>query len=410
MPHFSSIQRCRFSSASRTTVLFMAAVTVLSVSAGSVPAASPPLARRPLAAVGAKVDWQLDLHLRQTVSIKSFRLVGGYLLVLTSDGGVRAIDAATGRLAWTRWLAEPGDVLRPPVACPSAAFDTFVFTRAHDVLLIDAKRGLETGRIELEETGIGSAAASSEMIFVTAPDHRIQTYRIKDGMGMKAVRTVGSLHLDPLYLADKDLLIVADGSGLVAGITGADLTKRFAKHFPYEARGGLAVHGDTLYFATGEPTLYGLDCETGATVLEYRLRKPPAGGPVVTSTSIFQSMRFGGVQRIGVDMEWPNWYVEEAKQFLAEWPGQVVLLRHDGKIMLVRQETGEKQAVVDVGPIARGVHNVWTDAVMVVSQRGHVRCIRPKNAPPLTLIDFRPPAVANPSPEGSDTDAGSENE
>gem|GEM_PF-6562504 len=87
-----------------------------------------------------------------------------------------------------------------------------------------------------------------------------------------------------------------------------------------------------------------------------------------------------------------------------------MLLCHDGKIMLVRQETGEKQAVVDVGPIARGVHNVWTDAVMVVSQRGHVRCIRPKNAPPLTLIDFRPPAVANPSPEGSDTDAGSENE
>jgi len=309
---------------------------------------------------------------------------------------VRAIRADVGRLVWVRWLVEPGDILRPPVAYHSTEMDAVVFTCIVDVVFLDPKTGLELKRIKLRSASLTPVALAEEVIYSVGPERRMGAVGIKDGLPKLRMRTHGELRIPPLYLPDTDLLVLADDTGTVAGVRGRDRAPRFAKQFSRDAQGWLAADAHAVYFCTAEPRVYGLDRSTGDTVLEYRLPKPPAGGPVVTRTSIYQATYGGGVQRIGVNPEWPNWFADQAKQFLAEWPRQVVLLRTDGKVELVRRETGESQAILDVGPVAEGISNVWTDAAIVASRAGQIQCIRPVEAKPLALADFRPLPTTQP--------------
>ena len=364
----------------------------------------------PLARAGARLAWQVALPLKFTTSIRSYHLVDEYLYAIGTDGRVRAVRADTGEHVWTMRITEPGTGLWPPTAYRSFDVNAVVFTLGDDVLFLAPATGLEVGAagrndqdgrpvrrigpVRLASASVASVAVSPDYVFATSPGQRVGRYDIKNSYRGWQVGTPALLRLAPVYLGQYDLLLVTDVGGTLAGIDADDGERVFSRQLKGEPVGWLTADEEAVYVATTEPRLYALHAETGQVQLEYRLPGRPAGGPIVTETSVYQATVNGGVQRVGKEPDWKNWVVPEARQFLAEWPHRVVLLRTDGKIALVRRrppQVGETLEVLDVGAVAHAVSNPRTDVVIVATSRGEIRGLRPLGAEPLTPADFRPP-------------------
>ncbi len=390
----------------------LAGLLAASAAPGSAAARRPGGYYGPLARAGARLAWRTPLPLKCTGAIRSYRLLDEYLYAIGADGKVWAIRADTGERVWTRRLARPEEKLWPPTAYRSPDLRAVVFTSLDKAVFLDPATGLEIektdqddqgeprtrtmGPVRLRSATLASVAASPEHVFAIAPNNRVRRYDIADSYESWQMETPGRVRLAPVFLARYDLLLVADTGGQVAGVSGADRTRKFTRQLQGEPVGWLAADHEAVCVATSEPRLYTVDLATGQVQLEYRLPGRPTGGPVVTETSVYQATRHG-LQRVGKKQEFPNWLAPEAKCFLAEWPRRVVLLRSDGKIDLVRRETGESLDLVDLGQEKfDGAGNPWNDAVILASPQGEIWCLRPIGAGPLTPADFRPPAPEMP--------------
>jgi len=386
-----------------------AVIPVATVTADPPPASAPDR----LAAAGARLAWRVPLALPFTASIRSYHLVDEYLYAIGSDGVVRSIRADTGQHLWTRQLVDAGETLWPPTAYHSAELGAVVFTRLLNVLLLDPATGSDrenrdqNGRagsrerkivrgLRLKDPTSASVAVSAEKLFAVSIGRRLQSYDITTGDPSWRAATPATVRLAPLYLSDGDQLLVADEGGLIVGIDATTKARQFARQLHGEPTGWLAADAKAVYVATSEPRLYALDRAKGETLLEHHLPGRPLGGPAVTAKSVYQALVGGGLQRVSLDPQSKGWLAPHGKRFLAEWPDRAVLLSTDGRIVFVEPNTGKSLAVLDLGDVADGVSNVFTDAVMVASSRGEVRCIRPIGARALTGADFRPPPTQAP--------------
>lgn len=385
------------------------------------------LNHRQLSQVGGRVAWGVPLSMKFTTTVRSAHLVNEHLCVIGSDGRAWAIRADTGERAWSRLLAKPGQTLWPPTAIASPDAEAIVFARMDDVIFLEPATGLglevkeqdengetqtrDVGPVRLRSVSLASAAASLDHVFVIAPGHRVRRYDVADNYEHWQADMPALLRVAPVYLPDRDLLLVVDTSGMFAGIDGQDRHKKFARQLKGEAVGWLAADQTVAYVATSKSELVALSLETGEPVLEESLPGRPVGGPVVTETGVYQATT-SGVLRIAKNAEGKNWHVPATKQFLAEWPRHSVLLGDDDTLAFVAPGTGRLLATVDLGGKFTGVSNAHTDAVILVSPRGQVCCIRPIGAKPLVPADFRPPSVpaAEAGGELAEGEAGTEAE
>ena len=361
------------------------------------PAAEPPVEQLRRARV--RRAWHVSLPLKLTTKIDAYHLVGGFLFAVGTDGRVRAVRADTGELAWTRQINTPGSsALWAPISAWLDNQHVIVFTRPSDLLFFDPITGFEVEGLEkreLHEPTVSSVAISSDTIFAAEPGGRFRAYPFGKGVPRWQLRTVGLLRFPPLYLADRDLLIVADESGRVSGISGSTRKDVFAVDVDGAPRGELVADSENLYVVSANARLYSIQLDDGDLEWKYLLPNRPAAGPVVTKTSVYQAVIGGGVQRVGLQQEWPNWFAKDAKQFLSEWTDRVALLQTDGKIAIARLQTGQTLAVIDPGEPVRAVSNRFNDAMILAGRHGEIRCYRPIGSPKLTLADFGvvPPKV-----------------
>jgi hypothetical protein len=244
---------------------------------------------------------------------------------------------------------------------------------------------------------VSSVAVTEDYVFQAAPRKRIRKYSIERDIQTFQVGIDGEITLAPVYLPERDLLLMADRDGTVAGVVAKTHETVFSAKLKGQPIGWLAADENAVYVVTTEPRLHVLDLNDGHERLEgypqgYLLPSGPRGAAVVTKDSVFVALEKGGLQRVGKELKWPNWVSPEACRFLAGWPDRLVLQRNDGQLMFVRPETGEIRTVIDVGKGFEGLSNTRNDAVILASPRGDVRCLRPVEAAPLTAASFRPVA------------------
>lgn len=387
-------------------VAVLAVVIVVATAVSPAAAQSPQQLRR----AGMRRAWRVSLPLKMTTKIDAYHLVGGHLFAVGTDGQVRAVRADTGELVWTRQINTPGSsALWAPISAWIDNKHVIVFTRPSDLLFFDPAGGYEAEglqRRELREPTVSSVAISSDTIFAAEPRGRFRAYPFGKDAPRWQLRTKGLLRLPPLYLAERDLLIVADESGRVSGISASTRDSVFAVDVDGTPRGQLVVADQSLYVVSANARLYAFELDHGDMEWKYLLPNRPVGGPAVTKTSAYQAVVGGGVQRVGLKQVWPNWFATDAKQFLAEWPDRVALLQTDGKIAIARLQTGQTLSVIDPGETIRAVSNPFSDAIIVAGPRGEIRCYRPIGSSKLTLANFGvvPPKIESSEAEKTEQD------
>jgi hypothetical protein len=233
------------------------------------------------------------------------------------------------------------------------------------------------------------------VIYVTSVDHQLWRYEMDRPVVDWKIRVVGGIDIGPSYSWSRDQVYLMEERGYLLSATGEKKVQVFAKDLGAGPVGGLVLSGDALYIATENERLHVLDARTGQERWTRRLRSRPDRGPAVTQRAVYQFVHDYGVYRF--DLQEPQkgmWHLESAKSLLAEWPDRTVFLLEDGRIGLVRPDSGEITARVHYGQVHRSVINTRNDAVFLVSPDGAIRCIRPAGARPLTVADFRPVSPA----------------
>ena len=361
--------------------------------------------------------WEVRLPMRLTQRLRSCDLLDGFLFATGTDGVVRAIDATTGRVLWISSVVEQGEPLHPPVLHRTGDRPLVAFTRSNDVILLDLATGFAVNRVELQAPPVASAAVSTSLVFVPSVSGRLRSYQLRSGLAEFPIGVSGLLASAPVYVPAHDLLLGFDTNGVMAAITAAEELPegaskrrvRFAIQTGARPVGRLGFDERTMYAATADGLLHAVDYLEGEPVWRYRLAGFPEGGPVVTAGSVYQAVLGGGVHRIGKEPMTPNWFDPQARQFLAEWPDGPALLRDDGSIVLINPHTGRAARRLDwsAGEAMAAVSNPRNDAIIMVSRRGRICCVRPAGARPLTPADFASP-LATPQASAPTVSPGSE--
>lgn len=344
----------------------------------------------PVSQVGTRMAWRVSLPLRTVDAVRYYELLEGNLYAITTNGMVYCIQADSGQLLWSRQLMAPPGTIYPPVVYRSPEFYGVAFTLSTEVVLLDPMTGSEFNRIRLISPASASATASAGRIYAAETNRRIRAYDLKDNYQAWQIMTEGPVEVAPIYQPDLETLVLVDLTGVIAMVWGTDKEEVYVRRLGGEPQGEIAADDAHFYISTANSVVHCVDRLNGESVWEHRLPDRPAGGPVVVNGSVYQALTGGGLQRIGMDPQRPNWLNPDARQFLAEWSGQPVLLYRDGRVVAVDPVSGEPAAVIDAAPAVSGIANTINDGLLLTTPSGDIRCIQPLESSPATLATFRP--------------------
>lgn len=366
---------------------------------------------------GLRLAWSTTVPMRFTSEIHGWHLVDDNIYAMGSDGLIRVVRAATGELAWMRKFNTDFVKLPGPRPFRKGATRGVVFTNIANLVFLNPATGEELPgyeRIHLRHPATGSAATSGDQIFVAEPGERVRAYDMKTMLDDWVVRTNAILRISPVFLPRSEQVLVAADGGIVASLDSLSGSQRFGTKVEGSPIGSMAVDEEEVYVSTDQARLYGLSLTTGERLLEYRLPDRPRGGPVVTATSVYQSLEPAGMQRVGIKPGWPNWFAPDATMFLAEWAERVAYLNKGGELIIARVQTGEPVSTVSIESAQGGIANPHNHAIFVTNMRGEIRCYQPVDLPRLTSEDFVPaPIIRENTPMGDeegDVDAQPEDE
>lgn len=395
----SILTGCR-SSMSRLAACCMAGVALVMAAplqAGSVDA--------PGSLAGLRQVWRQQVPLREIDEIHSYALIGEHIFALGTDGKVRAIRAVTGEHVWTRQIAPPLGLHNPPTLARIDGAETLLFTQINQVFFVDPKTGVDIPKrkpLTLGHAAVVPAVCSPEMLFAVIGDRWLAAYEMHDGLINYRLRIDGRVEIPPVYLEREDLFLVASNAGFLIALSTMSKSDRYAVKVDGAPRGWIALGDDAMYVSTGNAWFYAFSRDSGENLWggAYRLPDRPQGGPIVSRTSIYQAIASGGVQRLDIRQETPNWFAHEAVRFLAEWSDRVAMLMADNRVCVFRLQTGELLEALDTAEWSGGVSNPFNDAIFLTAPRGEIRCLRPAGAGPLSAAAFHPatqPAAAPPA-------------
>lgn len=376
-----------------------------------------------LADLDARIVWQTHLPSSAISSVQSYHLVEGRIYALTTDGVVHAVRADNGELAWTRRYVDEGDTLRPPLAYHSDDLNAVAMTRLHDVIFVEPERGFEVKKLEIRQPSQTQIAVAPGVVYAAHAGSTVTAHREKDGYELWRAGLKAPILAAPAVSPEADTVVAVDRNGMLVGLDPdrfAEVRARFVRQLQDEPVGEMVVAGSTLYLVTRGLLLHVIDLsgrvpggsgKRGDILWQYRLAKEPAAGPVVTTTTIYQTTIGGGLHRIAREPgESKNWYDPQATQFVAEWPRGVVVLCEGGDLALVADNPAEPVAVASAGAFRQAIANTVNDAVILTSPGGRLMCIRPNQGKPmLTLQDFVPAtAPAKGASDGTAEAAGTD--
>jgi outer membrane protein assembly factor BamB len=343
--------------------------------------------------VQTRLSWRVTVPLRSVDAIKSCHLLEGYLYAISTESVVHCVRANTGQLLWSRQLTAPRATIYPPVAYRSPEFYAVAFTLSSEVVFLDPDTGSEIKRLRLVAPASASCTTGPGLVFSSETGSRIRTYDLKDGLVQWQIRGEAPIAVAPVYQPDLETVVFADDSGLLAMVWGTDKEEVYGHTLSGPIVGSIECDSKNFYVSTSDNFVNCVDRVKGTVLWQNRLPAKPQGRPVVCHGSFYQPVVGGGIQKISLTREQPDWFAPEAVQFLSEWDGQTALLMNDGHVALVDPATGKRVAALDAGQVATAASNAINEALLVVSPAGELRCFQPAGASPALLASFRPPTT-----------------
>ncbi len=345
----------------------------LTTTAMAAPDAAPLIDRAQVDQAGLNLYWQRSLPLQEDETLLRMNRLEENLYLLTTQGRVITLDAATGVYRWAAVVGGP----KIRVFGPTHGPDLVYFATVQGTQARDRVNGDLIMRWDKDYTPSGPSATDGQMLYNGTIMSRLIALRLKDMQILWEVGVKGLVTSAPILIGPN--LYFVDQSGHIYAANKEDKTRLWEAQTTGPVAAAPAVHGDRMFVASMDQSLWCFELATGRTLWRRRMPTPLPDAPRATDSSVYLPVLNRGVSSIDPRTGDVNWYRPEVVDLLAELDGQVWLLGERGNLIGCDKTDGRIRREI---PCQADLHvaNDVDDAIWVATTRGRVVCIRPKNA------------------------------
>jgi outer membrane protein assembly factor BamB len=334
--------------------------------------AAATLVNRPQAeAAGLAVHWQRSIPLEKGERFSRIVQVEENLYLITQQGRVLTLDAATGVFRWSAVLAQEDIRLLGPTHGPDRIYFGSVLG-IYALNRIHGDRELSWRSPIAPSSPI--ASDGQEMYFGTI-DGRVVSIRQRDLLMTWQFATDGLVTAPPI-LQGPNLYVVSQ-MGQVSGATKKDKTRLWQTRTTGPVLAAPAVQGGRLYVASMDQSLWCFDLATGQTAWRTRMQYPLPNAPHATAGHVYLPVAEHGLFSLRPDDGKIAWHREEAVAFLAETDDLVWLAGGGSDLLGCDKVSGEIRHRLGTSANLY-FSNVEDDAIWMASENGQLICLRPR--------------------------------
>ncbi len=294
----------------------------------------------PLARVGLERAWYTAIPISRTERLMALSLSEGMLFAQTSDAGLYAYDAESGRFLWGVNLGE-----RSSHALPVSANSREIFATAGETLFaIDRASGKIAWSRNLDSIPSSGTAASEDLVVVGLSSGKLATFGTSNRDPGFVWQTGGPLTSQPILAGPVVAFASQDDRVYVSVQDPPKLIYRYLTGGPISA--SLATHGArTLIVPSEDNNLYAIDLFTGDTRWTQTTGSAINQQPLVTSDEVFSINSRGKLDCVEAESGRRLWTLETGGgRLLAVAESKVFLMTGFNDLFVVDRRTGRMVA------------------------------------------------------------------
>jgi outer membrane protein assembly factor BamB len=337
------------------------------------PPASPMVDRNQIQTAGLTIYWQRSVPLNKDENVLRVSHLDENLYLLTSQGRVITLDAATGVLRWAVTVAAPQIRVLGPTHGPEVVY----FATVLGLQGFDRVSGEQLLKWKGQDTCSSPVTSDGQSLLFGSIEGRMVSVRLRDMLTSWEFATAGMVTAPPIVLGRN--VVAVSSTGHIYAADKRDKTRLWNAETTGPVHGTPATYGSHLYVASMDQSLWCFDMVTGQTIWRTRLSTPLSGDPQVTAKHVYLPVTEHGVYSMNPDTGKIDWNREEATGFVAEHENLVWLTSARSSLLGCDKAGGEIRREIPISADL-SVSNDDDDAIWLAGNEGHVICLRPQGA------------------------------
>ncbi|MCE5186462.1 MAG: PQQ-like beta-propeller repeat protein [Planctomycetaceae bacterium] len=337
------------------------------------PLVSPSLVRD----AGWKLDWQINLPLKENETIDQVSKFGSYLYVRTSTNLLFCLDPQTGRTRSFLQLGPSGLPVSSPVLYDEDAW----FIIGNEVLVFDPATGVVTFRKRFPQIGNneGGLARNTTHLFVAGSDRRLHAFNV-DGYWQEFMASADNDSIIVSIVATDDIVAFATEAGNVVGMSAAGPQKMWQFDATGGIRGRLRLDDIAIYFGSEDSKLYKLDLKTGALLWPSAFH---SGGPIRDGVTLGKQMVYvyndlNGMYGVNKETGKAVWQIPSGRTLLCETDTKAFIFADAGLVKVMDNQKGQELYSMNFTEVTRMAVNPAGSVMFVGDARGRLASITVK--------------------------------
>jgi outer membrane protein assembly factor BamB len=340
--------------------------------------------------VGLLKHWQLTLPFDGEHELADLYRVDDTLYATTTSGWVFAIQADTGAMRWMRQVTTRGNRLEMPAHAGIAT----VFPAKSELVLFNRYTGDGLRRVELRFPCSTAPVVDENHIYLGGSNGRFYALNRQDFTEAAKALSTGPIVGD---------LVLHNGILYVTGEDGGIMSARVSRWWPYwedPARvhgplmAGCVVTDDAVYVPSLSQSLFKLERRTGRVSWRHPLSGALRELPIVTDSQVFQYNSTDGLVVLDPsamrESERIQWTLKSGRQLCTLDESHAYVMTRDGRIVVLRLESGEQVAEFESKLVApRALTVIDRMALYLYDEQGRIFCAKPTGEKPPTQKDVR---------------------
>lgn len=335
---------------------------------------------------GFRAYWTIQVPLASGESVRSAYLIDENVYVVSDQGLVFSVEAATGLIRWADEVANPQFRIYKPTQYRTIGGRAVVgIVSSSSIKVLDRYSGDHIQEISLPFPEGGPALGFDGKLFMGSYNGRVYslfpTQRVPNGfVQLWEVATGGAVTTAPIFDND-DNLVFASYGGHVFSCSAVDKTLYWASTVGGAVHAELASDIGGIYVASQDRSLYKLNSNTGA--VEWRVRFPWEldEGPAVVARTAYQYSQGQGLTALDADTGSERWKLADGRNLAAHSGERDFVFTTDRRLAVIDHVNGSQIASISAGGAEFAITNVDDDAIYLFGSGGEVLCARPDSVP-----------------------------
>lgn len=334
------------------------------------PGSSVLIASQALAEADLKMNWQVNLPVRDDESVKRMFDYAGYLYILTDENYLFCINKKSGSIQFDKQLIAPGLPMTEPVYYDKSLW----FMVGNEMLVLNPYNGAIKQKRRIAPVGnfVQGLAMNSEFIYLVG-SNRISAI-VADGFWRKFMVTADNDSQITSITVDDHFLFFATVSGNVF-CSHADQAK---KVWQYDASGKITapivLDDGWIYVGSEDTKLYKLDSGNGQNAWTTPFL---SGGPIVEAPNVGKDVVYvnavaSGIYAVDKRTGKSKWNIPNGKMVIAEAGDKAYVFTKSADLIVMNNVTGKEVSSINITGVTDYSVNQLDSTIYVSSDSGKV--------------------------------------